>query len=175
MVLTLGDFPLPVNAIAFQGELIVAESYTKSIYRVKAGAAPEILISNLGAPAGLLATQNDLWISDQVSGTILKIIEDGITLEEPLIIATDLDAPEGLAFAADGKLLVVEAGAARLSAIGLSTGHKEIIANDLQLGLEGLGPFVPSTYIFNDVTVNAAGSIYVSGDVANVIYRFDPI
>ena len=175
MVLTLGDFPLPVNAIAFQGKLIVAESYTKSIYRLQDGAAPEVLISNMGAPAGLLATESDLLISDQINGTILKIIEDGITLEEPLIIAQNLDAPEGMAFSADGKLLVVEAGAKRLSAIDLSSGQKEIIANDLQLGLEGMGPLVPSSYIFNDVVVDATGSIYVSGDMDNVVYRFDPI
>ena len=175
MVLTISDFPLPVNAIEFQGDVIVAESYTKSIYRLKTGTAPEVLASSLGAPAGLVALDNNLWISDQINGTVLQIIQDGITLEEPIIIATGLSSPEGLAFSADGNLLVVEAGAGKLSSIDMNTGEIETIASNLQIGLEGLGPIVPSTYIFNGVTVDSSGKIYLSGDKGNIIYQFDAI
>ena len=175
MILTVSDFPLPVNAIEFQGDVVVAESYTKSIYRLKTGAAPEVLASSLGAPAGLVVLDNNLWISDQINGTVLQIIQDGITLEEPIIIATDLSSPEGLAFSADGNLLVVETGAGKLSSIDMNTGEIETIASNLQIGLEGLGPIVPSTFIFNGVTVDSTGKIYLSGDKGNIIYQFDAI
>ena len=175
MILTISDFPLPVNAIEFQGDVVVAESYTKSIYRLKTGAAPEVLASSLGAPAGLVVLDNNLWISDQINGTVLQIIQDGITLEEPIIIATDLSSPEGLAFSADGNLLVVETGAGKLSSIDMNTGEIETIASNLQIGLEGLGPIVPSTFIFNGVTVDSTGKIYLSGDKGNIIYQFDAI
>jgi hypothetical protein len=78
--------------------------------------------------------------------------------------------PEGLALDGAGGLLVVEAGAQRLSRVDLATGAVEEIAVGLGIGLPTIIADVPS-FVRSGVTVDAAGAIYVAGDVANVIYK----
>jgi len=85
-------------------------------------------------------------------------------------VAFELANPEGLAFDGEGGLLVVEAGAGRLSRIDLATGAVEEIAAGLELGLPPIGG-VPPAYLPSGVAVDAAGVIYVTGDVGNVLYR----
>ena len=71
----------------------------------------------------------------------------------------------------DGSLLVVESGAGRLSSIDPATGIVTTVAEGLELG--GLPPpNAPPSYTFNGVTVGSRGHIYVTGDKANVLYRF---
>jgi sugar lactone lactonase YvrE len=99
------DFAVPVNAIRFQGDLIVAELGTASVLRVD-GADPE-------------------------------------------------------------------SGAKRLSSIDLETGEVIIVAENLALGIAAW-PGMPPTHLLNGVTVDAAGTIYVTGDIENVLYRITP-
>jgi len=88
-------------------------------------------------------------------------------------VATDLAFPEGLAVAPDGSLLVVETGVGRLSRIDLVTGEVSTVAVGLELGAEGAKDY-PPTWIFNGVAVGPSGAIYVTGDIANVLYRIEP-
>jgi glucose/arabinose dehydrogenase len=120
-------------------------------------------------PAGLAATADDLWVSARGSGRVLQLVADGRPLVRPREVATDLAAPEGLAVAPDGGLLVVESGARRLSRIDLATGRVSTVATGLALGAPGV-PGLPPTWIFNGVAVGPSGAIYVSGDRANVLY-----
>ena len=84
-----------------------------------------------------------------------------------------LSFPEGLAVDLDGSLLVVESGAGRLSRIDLETGTVSTVVNGLELGLPGV-PGYPPTNGFNGVAVGPSGYMYVTGDIANVLYRFKP-
>ena len=84
-----------------------------------------------------------------------------------------LAAPEGLAVDVDGNLLVVEAGAGRLSRIDLLTGEVSKVVEDLELGAGAIPGLIP-TWIFNGVAVGPSGYIYVTGDISNVLYRFKP-
>jgi sugar lactone lactonase YvrE len=166
------DFAVPLNAIRFQGDLIVAELGTASVLRAS-GVDPTQrtpLISGMGVPAGLAATTNELWVSDFATGQILQLVAGGEVLAEPIVIASGLMGPEGLAVTDEGLLLVVESSAKRLSAIDLETGEVGLIAEDLALGLPawpGLSPLG----LLNGVTIDAAGTIYVTGDIDNVLYR----
>jgi glucose/arabinose dehydrogenase len=81
--------------------------------------------------------------------------------------------PEGLALDLDGSLLVVEAGAGRLSRIDLATGEVSVVTEGLELGAPAI-PGAPPTYQFNGVTVGPSGAIYVTGDATNVLYRIWP-
>ena len=88
-------------------------------------------------------------------------------LDPPVIIATELSSPEGIAMHPNGKEIpVVEAGSNSLLAINLTTGAKRLVANDLGLmpGIDKLPFGYP-----NDI-VDLDGSLYINGDGANVIY-----
>jgi sugar lactone lactonase YvrE len=168
------DFPLALNAIRFQGDLVVAS--LASVVRVSAAApeARETLADGLATPAGLAATDDDLWVSEWGAGRVLQIVANGAVLPEPLVVATGLSSPEGLALTPGGNMLVVEAGAGRLSRINLSTGGVSTIAEGLQLGAEGV-PGFPGIWGFNGVAVGPSGTIYVTGDIGNVLYRVEAV
>jgi sugar lactone lactonase YvrE len=172
VVATYTGFDMPLNAIRFQGGLIVAEGGSGSVIRVR-GADPAervTLATGLGVPAGLAATDDDLWASDWATGRVLQLVADGQPLAQPRVVAQRLAAPEGLAAAPDRSLLVVESGAGRLSRIDLATGRVSTVSDRLALGARGIPGLVP-TWIFNGVAVGPSGAIYVSGDKADVLYR----
>ena len=85
-------------------------------------------------------------------------------------IATDLLAPEGLAVDG-GRLLVVEEGRDRVSAIDLATGAVTPVIEGLSLGSRVI-PTAPPHGVFNGVTVGPNASIYVTDDGANAVYEF---
>jgi sugar lactone lactonase YvrE len=122
-------------------------------------------------PAGLAATQDDLWVSDWATGKVWLVVDNGVPLPSPALVVQGLSNPEGLAVDLDGSLLVVEAGAGRLSRIDLATGNVSIVAEGLALGAPGAAT-LPPTNMFNGVAVGPSGAIYVTGDPANVLYRF---
>ncbi|HEY6362706.1 MAG TPA: hypothetical protein VIX63_16475 [Vicinamibacterales bacterium] len=171
-VLDARDFALPLNAIRFQGDLIVAELATGQVVRSSAdGTVRSTLMGGLSIPAGLAATDDDLWVGDAATGVIWQVVADGVVLSTPQQVAGGLAEPEGLAVDGNGNLLVVEAAAGRLRRIDLGTGVVTTIASNLSLGM----PFVPDisvpTLWFNGVTVAESGTIYVTGDIGRVVYR----
>ena len=173
------DFAVPLNAIRFQGYLVVAELGTGSVVRqISPGPPPvrETLADGLAVPAGLTATDGDLWVSDWLTGIVWQIVDEGVTLPSPIPVAElgfFSSFPEGLDVDVDGSLLVVETGAGRLSRIDLTTGEVSVVAEGLALGAEALPGMAP-TGNFNGVAVGPSGAIYVTGDIANVLYRFKP-
>jgi sugar lactone lactonase YvrE len=166
------DFAVPLNAIRFQGDLIVAELGTNRVVRASGDNPAEriTLAADLAIPVGLAASDNDLWVSEWAKGTVLQLIAGGELLAEPKVVATGLAAPEGMAIASDGGLLVVESGAGRLSRIDLSSGEVTTIAEGLELGAPGPAT-MPPIWSFNGVAVGPSGTIYVTGDKADVVYR----
>jgi len=166
---------IPLNAIRFEGDLVVAELQTASVVRITGPNESDrvTLASGLGVPAGLAASDGNLWVADQGAGAILQVVAGGEVLPDPHLVATNLQGPEGLAAADEGVLYVVEAGAGRLSRVDALTGEVSPVADDLALGAPGT-PGTPPTWIFNGVAIGPSGAIYVTGDVENVIYRIQP-
>ena len=166
------DFNVPINAIGFQGEIVVAELGTGSVVQTQ-NDERITLVSDMVVPSGLLASNDSLWVGDWATGTIWQIVADGELLTEPVAIVTDLAFPEGLALNTDGNMLVVETGTQSLLSVNLESGEISTVAIDLDLGVPApLEDAVP-TWSFNDVTVSSDGKIYVSGDIANVIYTIE--
>lgn len=159
-------FNVPLNAIAFQGDIAVAELGTGSV--VRGDHTP--IAAGLAIPTGLAATETDLWVADWLLGMVFQIVAGGTPIP-PTPVAAGLAYPEGLAVNTDGSLLVVESGAGRLSRIDPATGVVTTVAEGLALGAPA-SPNAPPTWIFNGVAVGPSGHIYVTGGVDNVLYRF---
>lgn len=163
------DFAVPTNAVAFEGDLVVAELGTGSVVRMAADdpTTRVVLASGLGLPMGLAATEQELWVGDQASGTIWQLIAGGEALAEPVAIVTGLVAPSGLAVGSDGHLLVFETGTARLLALDPATGTLTTLAENLPVS-EVTTNLPPA---LQGVAIGPSGSIYVAGNGANQVLR----
>ena len=75
-----------------------------------------------------------------------------------------------MALTGDGRLLVVESGANRLSSVDLASGQLSTLIPELGI-LNDLPRSRPQHYFFNGVDVSPSGMIYVTADEPNVIYR----
>jgi sugar lactone lactonase YvrE len=172
-ILEVHLFDVPLNAMRFQGDLVVSELGTGSVVRLDAGSNLRTpLATGLSVPSGLAAIEDNLWVADWATGFVWQIVADGITLDPPQLTAAGLALPEGMAADHDGSLLVVESGMGRLSRVDPATGSVHTIADNLALGSAPPAGW-PPTWIFSDVAVGEAGAIYVTGDVDNVIYRIE--
>lgn len=166
--------PVPLNAIRFKDDIVVADLGLGGVVWVSDHA---MILQMDGAsvflPAGLATDGETLWVADWATGIVWQIGFVGKTPVTPVPVASGLAYPEGLALDIDGSLLVVEAGAQRLSRIDLTTGEVSIMVDGLELGVES-PPGVPPTWGFNGVAVGSSGAIYITGDVTNVLYRIWP-
>lgn len=165
-------FPAPLNAIRFQGDLVVADLGTGSVIRRDAvtGQQTTLAAEGFGIPLGLAATEDDLWVGDWITGMIWQVIADGEVLDVPTLVTSGLARPEGLAIDVDGSLLVVEAGKGQLTRVDPTTGATSVVAGDLALGAPAPGG-LPPTWMLNGVAVGGSGDIYVTGDLGSVVYR----
>ena len=167
------DYAVPLNAIRFHGDLVVAELGTGSVTRTDQAGTRSVIAGGLSVPAGLAATDDDLSVADAATGSIWQLAADGSVLPQPRLTASGLHGPEGMAFDRDGSLLVVEAGEKRLVRVDPATGHVTTVADGLELGLPGSAA-APPTWSLSSVAVGRDGTIFVSADVAGVIYRIRP-
>lgn len=169
-VVTYEDFAVPMNAIAFRGGIAVAEL---GLNRVSwqpdgAGQPRQAILEGLAVPTGMAADGDRLYAADWARGTVTVVEPDGTSN----VIADGLDRPEGLALTPAGHLLVVEAGAGRLTRVRTDTGQREVVAEGLALGAAGIATdHLPPTWLFNGVTVDDEATAYVTGDIDNVVYR----
>lgn len=170
------EFLAPLNAIRFQGDLVVYDLGTGSVIRRDAdtGLHTTLAAARFAMPLGLAATDDDLWIGDWITGIIWQVIADGEVLDPPALVTSGLVQPEGLAVDVDGSLLVVEAGVGRLIRVDPTTGTQSVVASDLALGAPAPGG-LPPTWMLNGVAVGGSGDIYVTGDLENVVYRLTRI
>jgi streptogramin lyase len=163
-------FKAPHDAVRLgDGSLLVNELGTKSLVRVSGehGEDRTPILGELAGPVGLVAASDDtVYLTEAFSGQVSRVESNG----ERTVIASDLKMPEGIALAPDGRLIVAEVGAKRIIAIDPSTGTVTEIAGNLPIGLAGAPGGLP-TNIPTGVGVGASGTIYVSSDVENAIYK----
>lgn len=163
-VLESYDVPnVALNAIRFQGDLIVAELVSGQVVRLtSSGRTP---IAQFQVPTGMAAHGSDLWVADYAQGMVFQVLPDETTVP----VASGLAGPEGLAVGQDGNLFVVESRAGRLSQIDLATGEVSTIVEGLEFR-QALPGEIPSLFL-NGVAAGPSGAIYVTSDKANVLYR----
>lgn len=170
-VLEQHAFGFPYDAVRVGGDLAVVDLVAGGV--VWASTRDLILPidgQQVFLPVGLATDGERLWVSDWATGIVWQLSFEGTTALPAVPVALELANPEGLALDGAGGLLVVEAGAQQLSRVDLATGTVEEIAAGLEVGLPPVFADVPS-YVRSGVAVDAAGAIYVAGDVANVVYK----
>jgi len=173
LVASFEGFGQPVDAIPFQGDIVVTENASGNVVRFNVSTPDQrtVIASGLQLPAGLASHGENLYVSDRTAGQILQLVEDGEELRSPRVVADGLDGPEGIDIGENGTIFVVEADAGRVASIDHETGAKDILAEGLDLHLETQGNF-PVTMFFNGVAVSTQ-SVFVTGDRAGVLYRID--
>lgn len=172
-VLQTIPYLLPMNAIGFAGDIVVADLATASIVRLSGDdyATSETLIGEMIVPLGLAASDDDLYGADAALGMIYQIVADGEMLAEPRVVVSGLVLPEGMAVMPDGEsLVVVESVTGNVSMIDIETGAITVLAEGLVVGIPAPAPFPPQWYM-NAVAIDDNGVIYVNNEATNTIYR----
>jgi hypothetical protein len=96
-------------------------------------------------------------------------------LSPPVVVASGLAGPEGIAMDATGTgILVVEATARQVSHIDLATGNKTVLATGLHLGATATAGLPPTGATLSGIAVGNHGALYVTGDARRVLYRLTP-
>lgn len=165
-------FAAPAASIAFQSDVAVSELATGQVVRASDRA---VLGSGLILPTGLVAIGNDLFVAEFGTGSIKQIVDNGTVLSTPVVVASGLAAPEGMALDEAGTgLYVVEVGMQRLTRVEIATGQKTVIANNLQVGETPPVGGAPAGLTLSSVGVGSNGVLYVTGDDGRVLYRLTP-
>lgn len=167
--------PIPLNAIRFQDDLVVADPGLGGVV----WASDHAMILPMDGeyvflPVGLATDGEVLWVADWATGIVWQMGFAGKTPVYAVPIAFGLSKPEGMALDVDGTLLVVETGAKRLSRIDPATGFVQVVVDGLEIGVEAVDPAGLPTAFFSGVAVGPSGAIYLTGDVNNVLYRIWP-
>ena len=164
------DFKAPHDAIRLaDGSILVNELGSKSLIRASGehGKDRTVLIGGLEGPVGLVGGPNgDVYVTEAFAGQVSKVKSNG----EKTVVAKDLKMPEGIALTPDGKLVVAEVGAKRIVELDPQTGKLTEIAGNLPIGLVGAPGGLP-TNIPTGVGVGATGTIYISSNIENAIYK----
>ena len=161
-----------LNAIGFGDHVIVSElgADGPAVVSVDPATGERALVASMGMPSGLATDGSDLCVADWIAGTVAQVIDDCAVIE-PLVVATGLALPEGLAMIDAGSLAVAETGAGRISRVDIDTGTATPLIEGLDLGVPG-PEHMPPIMTLAGVATDEAGSIYVA--TADGVVRYDP-
>jgi sugar lactone lactonase YvrE len=173
LVATLGDFAAPVDAIeAADGTIYVAELASGNLVKVSAdGKQRSTVAKDLRGPVAMAqGPGNVVYVTEIAAGAVSQI---DVASGARKVVADGLAGPEGIDVGADGKLYVAEVGQKRIVSIDPASGAKTVIASNLDIGLEPY-PGGPPALVPTGVAVAKSGTIYVSSDRRNALYKLTP-
>lgn len=173
LVATLGDFAAPVDALeAADGTLYVAELASANLVKVSPdGKTRTTVVKELRGPVAMAQGPGNLiYLTEIAAGAVTEI---DVATGERRMVADGLAGPEGIDLGPDGRLYVAEVGQKRVVAIDRATGAKTVIASNLDIGLP-LYPGGPPALVPTGVAVGPSGTVYVSSDIRNALYKLTP-
>jgi sugar lactone lactonase YvrE len=173
LVATLGDFAAPVDALeTADGTIYVAELASANLVKVSPdGKTRSTVVKELRGPVALAqGSGNLIYVTEIAAGAVTQI--DVVTGARK-VVADGLAGPEGIDVGPDGLLYVAEVGQKRVVAIDPATGTKTVIASNLDIGLAPY-PGGPPALVPTGVAVGRTGTVYVSSDIRNALYKLTP-
>jgi sugar lactone lactonase YvrE len=173
LVASLGDFAAPVDALEMaDGTIYVAELASANLVKVSAdGKTRSTVVKELRSPVALAQGPGNLiYVTEIAAGAVSQI--DVVTGARK-VVADGLAGPEGIDVGPDGLLYVAEVGQKRVVAIDPATGAKTVIASNLDIGLAPY-PGGPPALVPTGVAVGRTGTVYVSSDIRNALYKLTP-
>ena len=173
LVASFGEFAVPIDALeTADGTIYVAELASSNLVKVSAdGKQRSIIAKELRGPVAMARGKDDLiYLTELAAGAVAEI---NVASGARRVVADGLAGPEGIAVGPGGRLFVAEVGQKRVVAIDPATGAKTVIASNLDIGLP---PYAggPPGLVPTGVTVGAGGTVYVSSDIRNALYRLTP-
>jgi sugar lactone lactonase YvrE len=166
----------PVDALELaDGRILALEAARGAISLIDpaqvstAANPPKALVTGLNMPVAMAeAADGKIYVTESGTGSLARV---DLGSGEIVRVASNLASPEGIDIDADGRVYVAEAGAGRLIAFNPADGSTAMIAEGLKTGLPAAEGTLPA-YTTTGVAVSRRdGSIYVSSDITNAIYR----
>ena len=159
----------PVSAVRYGGLIAVAEHGGNRVIGLnELGEIESVFAEELPAPTGLVSINGQLYVSDRKLGKILRIAVDDEPLSEPETLVENLISPEGFDLY-DEKFVVVEADSGEVKIIG-TMGEQKTIAK-IPAGTQAASDLQPPSQVFNGVTVDGDGNVYVPGETNRALYK----
>jgi outer membrane protein assembly factor BamB len=154
------------------GTIYVAELASANLVKVSAdGKTRSTVVKELRSPVALAQGPGNLiYVTEIAAGAVSQI--DVVTGARK-VVADGLAGPEGIDVGPDGLLYVAEVGQKRVVAIDPATGTKTVIASNLDIGLATY-PGGPPALVPTGVAVGRTGTVYVSSDIRNAMYKLTP-
>ena len=163
----------PFDAIPMaDGSVVYAEIATGSITRASGAqwADRKVIAQGLAGPVQMVLGKDGALYVTEAAGKLVRVnMADG----SKTTVAEGLALPEGVAQTPWGSFIVAESAAKRLVEIDPANGTRRTVAENLPIGMPG-GAGMPPPYVVTGVAVGADGSIYMSADLNNAIYRIRP-
>jgi streptogramin lyase len=163
----------PYDAVMLpDGSVVFAEIATGTITQASGADFQQrrVVASGLAGPVQMVLGRDGALYVTEAAGTLSRVaLADGTKR----VLASGLALPEGLAETPWGSFIVAEAAVRRLTEIDPATGARRSVAENLPIGFEA-GPGLPPPYVPTGVAVGGDGSVYVSADRDNAIYRVRP-
>ena len=170
---SLGDFAQPVDAVeGNDGTIYVAELGSGNLVKVSPdGKTRSTLAKDLRAPVAMAQGPNNVvYVTEIAAGAVTQI---DVASGARKVVTDGLSAPEGIDVGPDNRLYVAEVGQKRVVAIDPATGAKTVIASNLDIGLPTY-PGGPPALVPTGVAVAKSGTVYVSSDLRNALYKLTP-
>ncbi len=149
--------------------MVVAEHGSQRIVGFsQEGNLKTIFASNLPAPTGLLKDHKNLYVSDRTLGQIILVAVDGLPLAKKEVVIDDLTTPEGFVKKGD-TFFIVEADLGVVTSVNLK-GERKVIAK-ISKGSQAASPMQPPSQVFNGITIDDKGALYVPGESDRALYK----
>ncbi|PKO45304.1 MAG: hypothetical protein CVU30_00195 [Betaproteobacteria bacterium HGW-Betaproteobacteria-3] len=160
----------PMDAIPMaDGSIVYAEIATGSITRASGDkfATRKVVTDGLAGPVQMVLGQDGALYVTEAAGKLTRV---DLATGAKRTVADGLALPEGLAQTPWGSFIVAESAAQRLVEINPADGSRRTVADALPIGMAG-GPGMPPPYVVTGVAVGPDGTVYLTADRNNALYR----